>query len=50
VRDVLTRVRAAVDAGELWSAPCRDVAAWMAENSSSFDRPPLLDHASWTGE
>jgi peptidoglycan/xylan/chitin deacetylase (PgdA/CDA1 family) len=50
VRDVLARVRAAVDAGELWSAPCRDVAAWMAENSSSFDRPPLLDHASWTGE
>lgn len=49
VRDVLTRVRAAVDAGELWSAPCRDVAAWMAENSTSFDNPPQLDHTSWTG-
>jgi peptidoglycan/xylan/chitin deacetylase (PgdA/CDA1 family) len=50
VRDVLARVRAAVDAGELWSAPCRDVAAWMAEHSSCFDRPPQLDDASWTGE
>jgi peptidoglycan/xylan/chitin deacetylase (PgdA/CDA1 family) len=30
VRDVLARVRGGVDSGELWSAPCRDVAAWLA--------------------
>jgi peptidoglycan/xylan/chitin deacetylase (PgdA/CDA1 family) len=30
VRDILARIKAAVDSGDLWSAPCRDVAAWLA--------------------
>ncbi len=48
VRDVLARVRSAVDAGELWAAPCRDVAAWMTDHASSFGDPPQLDDTSWT--
>ena len=48
VRDVLARVRGAVDDGQLWAAPCRDVAAWMAEHASSFSDPPRLDDTSWT--
>jgi peptidoglycan/xylan/chitin deacetylase (PgdA/CDA1 family) len=48
VRDVLARVREAVDSGELWAAPCRDVAAWMADHASSFGDPPRLDRTSWT--
>jgi peptidoglycan/xylan/chitin deacetylase (PgdA/CDA1 family) len=48
VRDVLARVREAHDAGELWAAPCRDVAAWMTEHPARFGHPPRLDQASWT--
>ena len=48
VRDVLARIRAAVDAGELWAAPCRDVAAWMTDHAADFSAPPQLDVTSWT--
>ena len=48
VREVLARVRAAVDAGELWAMPCRDVAAWMTRHAASFGDPPALDDTSWT--
>jgi peptidoglycan/xylan/chitin deacetylase (PgdA/CDA1 family) len=47
VRDVLDRLRGAADRGELWIAPCRDVAAWMLEHSSSFASSPALDSTSW---
>ncbi len=47
VREVLARVREAVDAGELWAAPCREAAAWMTEHATSFDERPLLDDTSW---
>ncbi len=47
VREVLMRVREAVDAGELWAVPCRDVAAWMGDHAASFAGPPKLDETSW---
>ncbi|MHB8241545.1 MAG: polysaccharide deacetylase family protein [Solirubrobacteraceae bacterium] len=47
VRDVFARIRWAVDAGELWAVPCRDVAAWMTENHLSFGGAPRLDQTSW---
>jgi peptidoglycan/xylan/chitin deacetylase (PgdA/CDA1 family) len=47
VSDVLTRVNTAVKDGELWAAPCRDVAAWMTAHAPSFGAPPILDHTSW---
>jgi peptidoglycan/xylan/chitin deacetylase (PgdA/CDA1 family) len=46
--DVLVRLRHGVDRGELWVAPCRDVAAWMLEHASSFDSAPVVDRTSWT--
>lgn len=49
VRDVLAGVRAAVDAGELWAAPCRDTAAWMVRHAESFGEAPKLDDTSWMG-
>ena len=48
VRDVLAHVRRAADAGELWVAPCRGVAAWMTEHPARFAVPPQLDDTSWT--
>lgn len=48
VRDVLARVRDGVDEGELWAAPCRDVAAWMVDRAASFTEVPQLDPTSWT--
>lgn len=45
---VLERLRDSVDCGELWVAPCRDVAAWMLEHAPSFHSPPVLDRTSWT--
>ncbi len=48
VRDVLARIRRAVDDGTLWAAPCRDVAAWIADNVASFGDSPILDDVSWT--
>jgi peptidoglycan/xylan/chitin deacetylase (PgdA/CDA1 family) len=47
VHDVLARIRAGVEAGELWSAPCRDVAAWIGEHGESFPTTPRLDETSW---
>jgi peptidoglycan/xylan/chitin deacetylase (PgdA/CDA1 family) len=48
VGEVLDRLRSAAERGELWVAPCRDVAAWMLERPSSFPLPPVLDRTSWT--
>jgi peptidoglycan/xylan/chitin deacetylase (PgdA/CDA1 family) len=48
VRDVLARVSRLVEAGELWVAPCRDVAAWMGEHPGDFGDRPRLDDTSWT--
>jgi peptidoglycan/xylan/chitin deacetylase (PgdA/CDA1 family) len=45
--DVLGRLRHGVERGELWVAPCRDVAAWMLEHAPSFGSPPVLDRTSW---
>jgi peptidoglycan/xylan/chitin deacetylase (PgdA/CDA1 family) len=47
VRDVLARVRRGVEDGELWAAPCRDIASWMADHATSFGAPPILDSTSW---
>jgi peptidoglycan/xylan/chitin deacetylase (PgdA/CDA1 family) len=47
VRDILERIRAGVACGELWAAPCRDVAAWMLARPGSFAAPPVLDRTSW---
>jgi peptidoglycan/xylan/chitin deacetylase (PgdA/CDA1 family) len=46
--EVLDSLRAGGDRGELWVAPCRDVAAWMLERAPSFRSPPVLDRTSWT--
>jgi peptidoglycan/xylan/chitin deacetylase (PgdA/CDA1 family) len=48
VAEVLDRLRSAADSGELWVAPCRDVAAWMLARTPSFRSPPVLDRTSWT--
>jgi peptidoglycan/xylan/chitin deacetylase (PgdA/CDA1 family) len=47
VREVLARIGEGVAAGELWVAPCGEVAAWMTAHPESFDTPPLLDRTSW---
>jgi peptidoglycan/xylan/chitin deacetylase (PgdA/CDA1 family) len=47
VHDVLARIRVGVDAGELWSAPCQDVATWIGEHGESFPTMPQLDETSW---
>lgn len=48
VADVLGRLRRGVDRGELWVAPCRDVAGWMLARPPRFPVPPVLDRTSWT--
>lgn len=48
VLDVLARVHEGVEGGQLWVAPCRDVAAWMTEQAADFPAPPQLDDTSWT--
>jgi peptidoglycan/xylan/chitin deacetylase (PgdA/CDA1 family) len=48
VNEVLARIREAVGAGELWAAPCRDVATWMTGRPACFSGPPMLDETSWT--
>jgi len=48
VRDVLGRIGELAEAGELWAAPCRDVAVWMVERDHGFDVSPQLDETSWT--
>ncbi|HYV16119.1 MAG TPA: polysaccharide deacetylase family protein [Conexibacter sp.] len=47
VRDVLARVRAGAERGELWAAPCSEVAAWIAEHAGGFGAAPRLDDTSW---
>ena len=47
LREVLARIRQLLDAGELWTAPCRDVAAWITEHHASFSEAPRLDETSW---
>jgi hypothetical protein len=47
VGEVLARIGEGVAGGELWAAPCGEVAAWMTANPESFDRPPVLDRTSW---
>jgi hypothetical protein len=47
VGDVLARVRTGVDAGELWAARCRDVAAWISAHPQLFASAPVLDSTSW---
>jgi peptidoglycan/xylan/chitin deacetylase (PgdA/CDA1 family) len=46
--DVLGRLREGIDSGELWVAPCRDVAAWMLERAPRLHSPPVLDRTSWS--
>jgi peptidoglycan/xylan/chitin deacetylase (PgdA/CDA1 family) len=48
VRDILAQIRGAVDSGDLWAAPCRDAAAWMAKHAARFGQPPTFDDTSWT--
>jgi peptidoglycan/xylan/chitin deacetylase (PgdA/CDA1 family) len=49
IREVLACVRAAVDAGQLWVAPCHEIAAWTTdEHRLAFSVPPVLDNVSWT--
>ena len=49
VCDVLAGLRERVATGELWAAPCQEVAAWMAgERHPSLSVPPPLDSTSWT--
>ncbi len=49
VGEILDRVRSLAAAGELWTAPCQEVAAWMVGGRHpSFSATPVLDDASWT--
>jgi peptidoglycan/xylan/chitin deacetylase (PgdA/CDA1 family) len=47
VRMVLARIGAGVASGELWAAPCGEVATWMTAHPERFKMPPLLDWTSW---
>jgi peptidoglycan/xylan/chitin deacetylase (PgdA/CDA1 family) len=47
VVELLTRICEWVGEGELWAAPCCEVAAWIAEHPASFPAAPILDQASW---
>jgi peptidoglycan/xylan/chitin deacetylase (PgdA/CDA1 family) len=47
VRDVLARIRAGADDGDLWAAPCCEVATWIAGHRASFSAQPIIDAASW---
>lgn len=47
VRDILARIGSAVDAGDLWAAPCGEIAAWMTEQRANFSDSPRLDETSW---
>jgi peptidoglycan/xylan/chitin deacetylase (PgdA/CDA1 family) len=53
VSEILDRVCELVAAGELWAAPCREVAAWIGDGdrrggATPILGPPVLDHTSWT--
>lgn len=47
VRDVLARIRAGADSGDLWTAPCCEITTWIAEHRASFPAAPIIDSASW---
>jgi len=47
VVELLTRIRAGVDEGALWAAPCCEVAAWIVEHPASFPGRPIVDEGSW---
>ena len=46
---LLDRIAAAGDAGELWVAPCRDVAAGVLASPAAFEGGTTLDSTSWSG-
>lgn len=49
VRDVLAHIREHASSGELWVAPCHEIAAWMLrESRHGATAPPVLDRSSWT--
>ncbi len=47
VREVLQHVRAKVHRGEVWSARCDEVAAWVRGNADHFTHRVQLDTTSW---
>jgi peptidoglycan/xylan/chitin deacetylase (PgdA/CDA1 family) len=47
LRDVLARCAAGAASGELWVAPCEEVAAWIGDHPTDFTAPPQLDRTSW---
>jgi peptidoglycan/xylan/chitin deacetylase (PgdA/CDA1 family) len=48
VHDVLACIRAGVDEGIIWAAPCCEIASWIADRPASFPAPPILDETSWS--
>lgn len=47
VQEILARIRRGVDRGELWAAPCCDIARWISEHPAGFTERPILDSTSW---
>lgn len=47
VRDILSRVSAGVDKGELWAARCDEAARWIRSHPAIFAHPPRMDRTSW---
>jgi peptidoglycan/xylan/chitin deacetylase (PgdA/CDA1 family) len=46
---LLDRIAAAGKAGDLWVAPCRDVAAGVLASPAAFEGGTTLDPTSWSG-
>ena len=46
---LLDRIAAAGKAGELWVAPCREVAAHVLAAPAAFEGGTTLDPTSWSG-
>ena len=46
---LLDRIAAAGKAGELWVAPCREVAAHVLASPTAFEGCTTLDPTSWSG-
>jgi hypothetical protein len=47
LRSVLAHVQAAERRGEVWSARCEEVAAWVQRNAAAFTSGVRLDTTSW---
>jgi len=47
VRTVLSRVGAAAERGDVWAAPCDQVARWVRQHPESFGDEASLDTTSW---